>query len=227
MKKFTIAVVLLIFTISSVDAQKFAFGTRIAPMISWSKVTPYEDNTTSYSNDGVRGGIALGPSMQYNFSEKFGLEVGFLFSWQGNKFNQTATLGVIDIDLNYKVKRQYLHIPVTVNGNIPIIDLLDVVMTFGAMPSVQLSGKCDITENKTGKEIKLDHKVPSIPVNFYLIAGAGALIHLTDDVGLSAGIKYNHGLIDAWDDDQSNLFVKKMTEKHHFVALDLGLYIKF
>lgn len=222
MKKLTLAVILIFFSFTAINAQGYSFGARFTPMLSWSKVL--STDTFDYVNDGTKLGIALGPSMKVNVSKNFNAEIGVLFSWQGNKFNQFR---MDSLDYNYDIKRQYMHIPVTVNGNIPIHRYFDAVMTFGVMPSIQLSSVADITDNTTEGFVKQNYDIPGMPLNFYLIAGAGGLIHLTKEVSFAIGAKYNHGTIDAWNDKSTNTYIKELAEKHHFVTVDLGLYIDF
>jgi hypothetical protein len=221
MKKLLLSLLALVF-VSGLSAQTFSFGARTTPMISWSKVESTDD--FDFTNNGAKLGFSIGPSLKTNLSDNFNIEVGLLFSWQGNKFNQFRA---DSIDYNYDIRRQYLHIPVTANGNIPLHRYFDAVMTFGVMPSIQLSSIADITDNVTGEVVKPNYDIPGSYGNFYLIAGAGGVIHLTREVDFAIGAKYNHGTIDAWFDRERNTYIKELTEKHHFVSVDLGLYIKF
>lgn len=220
MKKLLLSLLTLFF-VSGLSAQSFSFGARTTPMVAWSKVVSTDD--FDFTTDGVKVGFSIGPSLKANISKNFNFEVGALFSWQGSKFNQTNDT----LDYNFNTKRQYLHIPVTANGNIRIHKYFDAVMSFGVMPSIQLGSMADVTNNADGTIVKQNYDMPGSYGNFYLIAGAGGLIHLTKEVDFAIGAKYNHGTIDAWIDREKNTYIKELTEKHHFVSVDMGLYIKF
>ncbi len=221
MKKLILSIALILVAMSNINAQEFAFGARVIPFISWSHVEN-NDPQVNFNKNGVKLGIAIGPAAKYKFNDNFDLEGGILFSWQGSKFTQDSTAAT-GIDSDFNVKRQYMHISVNANGNVPLNDLIDVSMSFGVMPAIQISSHYDIKNSVVNLK---NQKVPSIPFNLYLVAGAGVQFHLTDIVTCSANVRYNHGTADVWRDNKDN-YVPKLKEKNHFVSLDLGVFINF
>ena len=101
--------------LSFANAQIDSFGGKIVPIIGWSSVQ--STDTVDFSNEGIKLGIGIGPAVKIKVGNNFNTEVGLLFSWQGNKFSQK-----IDTVLNYKynIKRQYLQIPISFNGNFKV-----------------------------------------------------------------------------------------------------------
>ncbi|MEA2041026.1 MAG: outer membrane beta-barrel protein [Bacteroidota bacterium] len=222
MKKILTSIAVVLFVAQMVSAQSFSFGAKVVPIFGWSNVT--DTDTFNFTNDGIKSGIGIGPALKINMGDNFNTEVGVLFTWQGSKFSQTKdTL----FSYGYDIKRQYMQIPVSFNASFDVASSTRVVMSFGGTPAIQLSSVADISDNNDDTSLQTDFDIPGTFFNLYLMAGLGASIELTDGVKFVPVVKYNHGVIDSWYDGDDNAYVKYLTEKNHFISLDLGLFIDF
>jgi hypothetical protein len=219
--------ILLLLTSYNAFSQKYSFGAKFSPMVSWS--VPVNTTNFDYQNDKLKFGIGFGPSLKINMSKNFNTDIGVMFTWQGTRFDQINTIDTLPA-LSYKfdTKIQYLQIPINFEGKIDLSNDFALSLDFGIIPAINLSSTADVTDNLANNAVvDSDLNIPTSIFNLFLSAGAGVVYRISDDVCLSSIILYNNGIFDVWYDKNSDTYIKQLDMKNHYISMNIGVHIDF
>jgi hypothetical protein len=229
MKKSILFLICILSVSLSFSQSNTAFGLRVIPTFDWTRLT--DTSYYSYDHTGVKAGIGFGPSLRYEVSENFNVDVSGIFTWQRTGIHQTFDLlGVRTVDRTEDIKIQYLKIPLNFNGQFTVYGDIQALINFGLGAGIKLSSYRQVTDNIL--EFTNDYEdVRAINfVDIYLAAGLGLVYNIDDNLHLSVTGQYNNGVLDGWlnnRNDEPLSFINDLTMKHRNIALNIGFYIDF
>ncbi len=231
MKKILLLTVGLVFTMTSLFAQKgLSFGLRAIPTLNWVSMTD-GDSLYSYSSSGTKLGIGFGPSVRYKFSDNFNMDVSGIFTWQKfgiDQTNESTNPNPVNRTENFKV--QFLQIPLNFNGQFDVAQDFQALINFGVGTGIKLKSSRVLIDNTNPQLYTNEYKPTSVLnfIDFYLTAGAGAVYNIEDNLHLSLTVQYNNGIFDGWlnnKNDNINSTIEDLNLKHKNVAFSLAFYI--
>ncbi len=231
MKKILVLIVISVFTLTGLYAQKgLSFGLRAIPTLNWTSNTD-GDSLYSYASSGTKLGIGFGPSVRYKFSDNFNVDVSGIFTWQKFGLNQTnESTNPVPVNRTENFKVQFLQIPLNFNGQFDVAQDIKALINFGVGTGIKLKSSRVLIDNSNPALYSSEYKPTSVLnfIDFYLTAGAGAVYDIEDNLHLSLTVQYNNGIIDGWlnnKNDNVNSTIGDLTLKHKNVAFSLAFYI--
>jgi len=207
-----------------------SFGVRIIPTFDWTNLTD-TGSLYSYENTGVKTGIGFGPSLRYEVSDNFNVDVSGIFTWQKVGINQRSELlGVTLLDKTEDVKIQYLKVPLNFNGQFNIVGDIQALINFGVGAGIKLSAYRKVSDNILSWSTDYETVRAINFIDFYLTAGLGLVYNIDDNLHLSLTGQYNNGILDGWlnnKNDEPLSTIDDLTLKHRSIGLNIGFYIDF
>jgi hypothetical protein len=220
MKK-TIFLLLILFTVNALFAQKFQFGLKFNPHLSWLK----SDNKDLASNKGVVFGFSYGLVVDYNFLENVGLnfEPSHVFYNCNSTIKNDTMLGTL------KWKFQYIELPIALKMRTNQIGKMTYYGKIGLAPSINTSSKLNDAKSSKGTNL----------FNIGMLIGAGVHYHLGGTTVLLMGVTFHNGFLRFHKDDAISEVAKnskdttvlnlqvidldKVNMKPAFISLDIAI----
>lgn len=190
MRKLVLFVVLFLIVRGAAIAQdqKFHFGLKIIPSMSWIK----PDNK-GLSREGYRLGFGYGVQTEFRLQENYAICSGVQVVYRNGDIsfagNQASGTQVEDVTVNYNL--QYLEIPVCLKMMTRKFDRIRYFGQFGFSPGLNLKAKRD-----TPVEENEDFKSDVFPINMNMIVGAGIEYEISGSTVAFGGLEFSNGFID-------------------------------
>ena len=198
MKRITLLSIFLLFGTFATNAQKFHFGLKAAPGISWIK-----PDTKGLDNDGVKLGFSYGiiTEFAFNKNENYALATGLEVVYRGGKLSQLDTSianGVIQI-VNRKTKYslQYLELPITLKMKTNEIGAFKYFGQFGLVPALNI--KATVKDDTDGNLFADGSKSDINSISASLLIALGLEYNLVGNTSMVVSIGFNNGLVDFLD----------------------------
>jgi hypothetical protein len=190
-------ILLLFFALSTYcHAQKFDFGLKLNPHVSWFKV----DNKDSVTNNGVKFGFSYGLSSEINFSDNYSLSIEIL-----QVFLNAGSVDKHHFSATYKL--QNIEIPFFIKMKTNDINDFKYYGEFGLAPSFRTSAK--INDQKGMEETKL--------LNMALVIGTGFYYKLAGSTYAIAGLSLHNNFVPV------NVSTDRYKLKPIYIAMDFGV----
>lgn len=200
MKKLVLSAILLTALSTTLSAQeslssndqKFNFGLKATPTISWLRV-----DAEGVSNDGIRIGFTYGLVTEFRISNNYAFGTGIDISYRGGKYK----FEIENKNVAVTQKLQFLDVPVALKLRTNEIGYMKYFGTFGFLPGVIIKATKSVESDSpyfgdgTNKSNQSDFTV----FNLGLLVGAGLEYNIGGKTSITAGLTYNNGFIDIWD----------------------------
>jgi hypothetical protein len=186
MKKLVLIAAAFILMLPSAFAQKgLHAGLKVTPITTWmfNKDVSDAGDDLDYK---TTFGYMFGATVNYHFTDGFGLGADFLYSSQGQNFTRFGEDGG-----GLKVK--YLKIPVLIHFNTNSDEVVYFQGTFGPQFGVLLSAKNEFA----GLEIDVKDDFESLNIGLVLGFGLGFNVH--ENFKINAGLRFDGALTSATD----------------------------
>jgi hypothetical protein len=139
-------------------------------------------------------GVAPAISLGYNFTDKIGLQLDFIYSFQGAKYQQTLKGGSA---LNRLVELDYFKIPVYFKYENTLPNVKNVKAFIMAGPEMGFLQSASIISNYVEAPYAgNDERYRFEPVDFELAGEAGVYIYASKDLYFTIGARLDYGLLD-------------------------------
>lgn len=225
---------LFLFTITALKAEeaeeydKFKFGARINPNISWLAPDLGTPEERSVSNNGVNPGFSFGLEGNYYFARNYAFytELRITRNIEGDLRARKESAGREDFTFRFN----YVEVPVGFKLKSSQTGLLDFFIRFNLVPGFSTSREGDLYELATG-EINEDVSLND-DVRFFRGAGEIALgtrYHVAGSIYLKSSISYNHGFFNIIQGSPDNVALDDLRDrndlsvKNHYLGLNLGV----
>ena len=185
----------ILFSATPASAQATTFGVQGGINIANVSFTP-EDSTDPFNPEfKSRTRAVFGGFVARDFNAKAGLQIDFLYSQKGSKFDFTEADGT---DVAFEAGIDYIEIPVLIRANIPGSGSVKA-RVFGG-PSFAFKVKDDITATVDGFEVPDAEVAEFKSTDFGLVIGGAVQFGQ-----VFVDVRYNWGLVnileDAFGDD--------------------------
>jgi len=229
---------------SAQESKSFSFGFKVSPNFAWVKVQegPMTNNGLGLGfTYGVTADFMLLKNQNYWLSTELDVtslpsKVQYTRELMRTSMNSTATFGSV----NFNYSNQYLQIPVSIKFKTDDLGGLKYYMQFGLGLSVAMNTKVETDANQDFNGIAgLTTYDPNNSANgkydFYgggnpelsfiddinnfrgsMIIGAGVEYHLSGNMNMVAGLKFDNGFTDIFGDARVNA-------RNNFLSLQVGL----
>lgn len=176
---------------NTLNAQKgLQLGIEGSPQFSW-LVNADDINDSKFDDLNAFNG-AFGISTQYGFTEKFGVGLNVLYSYQGDKYVWRGLE-------RYKTL-QYIKVPVMFTVHLHSVNNEALVFTGKVGPQLNILTDAKLLD-QDGNRILSNYKNAFAPVDLSLMLSAGIGYMLTDNIVLDAALRYDAGITNAEDSD--------------------------
>lgn len=217
MKKLVLSAILLTALSTTLSAQeslssndqKFNFGLKATPTISWLRV-----DAEGVSNDGIRIGFTYGLVTEFRISNNYAFGTGIDISYRGGKYKYDKGGSV-----SVTQKLQFLDVPVALKLRTNEIGYMKYYGTFGFLPGViikateSVDSDSPIVADRSNRSNQSDFTV----FNLGLLVGAGLEYNIGGKTAITAGLTYNNGFIDIWD-------MKDAQMNSDNISLNIGVF---
>lgn len=218
MKKLVLSAILLTALSTTLSAQeslssndqKFNFGLKATPTISWLRV-----DAEGVSNDGIRIGFTYGLVTEFRISNNYAFGTGIDISYRGGKYK--FDVGSDKVSVTQKL--QFLDVPVALKLRTNEIGYMKYYGTFGFLPGViikateSVDSDSPIVADRSNRSNQSDFTV----FNLGLLVGAGLEYNIGGKTAITAGLTYNNGFIDIWD-------MKNAQMNSDNISLNIGVF---
>lgn len=212
MKRLLLTLSLTIISISLFAQAEFHFGIKAAPSLAWLR-----SDTKGYDSDGSKFGFSYGLITEFNFANRYAFATGLDVTYRGGKFKtvqQLKTLvnedSVVSISSSYNL--QYIELPITLKLKTNEIGAMTYWVQIGVAPGMNIRAKMDyeaniqtttggMVKNSDAGETKVDVQDDINTLNISMLIGAGTEYTLSGSTVLLAGIHFNNGFTDVFDND--------------------------
>lgn len=226
MKKVFATICLLSLSATWVQAQDHAvrFGIKASPNLGF--MSP---NTKELKNDGTRfgytfglmGDFAIGSTGNYAFATGLYL----------NNVGGQVTLPAKDVNLEHKMRYQYVELPITLKLKTNEIGYMTYYgqVGFGAAFNVAAKADLDIYDAATGTKITSKDNDFMKNTNLFkasLVVGAGFEYNFSGNTALQVGITYNNGFTNIFNGYKATTDgdLKSLSAKQNYFELSLGVF---
>lgn len=235
---FTFFVSLSTFAQRTADDNRFEFGLRIAPIISW---TSSDSKTLEPGGNSLDWNYGLTLSKKINERYLWSTEINVAYINTKMKFTsvdyEKGSMSGSGFDVNLTYHQSYIEIPLLIKMRTnEIKDNMRIYGEFGLGNSFLFRNKADVDSKTSALNITnmdvdnpdasdkftLKHsdnqQTASIQLNAYrmsMIIGAGAIFDINSTSHLYAGLRYNGAINDMMSDDV-------WTARYTYTALNLG-----
>lgn len=190
MKKF-IAVNFIVITIACHAQQGFNIGAGLGLNAVW--ITHQDDYGQVGIEHTVDYGLAPAIMLGYNFTDKLGLQLDFIYSFQGAKYQQTLQ----GTQLNRLVELDYFKIPVYFKYQNQLPNAKNAKAFIMAGPQVGFLQSASIISNYLDAPyVGTNEKYRFESVDVDLAAEAGVYIYASDNVYFTLAARVDYGLVD-------------------------------
>jgi hypothetical protein len=208
---------------------KFRFGFKVAPSLSWMK-----PDVKNFSSDGSRVGFIYGLMMDYNFGKNYAFATGLEISYRGGiiKYDYTYNASTnnpnsFSGDDTYSLK--YVEIPLTVKMKTNEIGYITYFGQFGLVPGIKISAKEDFTQTKTtpsGPKATTDSDVnaDASGINVSLLFALGLEYRISGNTAIYSSFQFSNGFTDVLtgsNHDDTNTELKAIS---NYFSLNVGVF---
>ena len=191
-----------LFAQSDYDEQKFHFGLKASPVISWARI-----EAPGVESDGIRIGFTYGLMTESAFTKNYAFATGVDVSYRGGKYTQKD----FDLDQNNPInplvdvtrtqRFQMIEIPVALKLKTNEIGYIKYYGMFGGVPGFIVKSTEDV--ESANQSILADSKKRGNQSEFSffnvsLHVGLGIEYNLGGSTAFTTGLHYTNGLIDVW-----------------------------
>lgn len=187
MKKLVLIAAAFLMMLPTAFAQKgLHAGLKVTPMTTWMFNKDFSDAGDELDYRATFG-YMLGATVNYHFTDGFGVGADFLYSSQGQNF---TTFGEDGAELKVK----YLKIPVLIHFNTMSDEVVYFQGTFGPQFGILLSAE---TTDPNGIIPDLDVKDEMESLNIGLVLGFGLGFNVHENFKINAGLRFDGALTSA------------------------------
>lgn len=181
--------------------QNVRFGIMASPQFAFSR-----SNDQMVSQDGIKLGLQYGLMIDFalDLNQRYAVHTGFYHSLTGARIIQSVdSAGTTVLTKSQHFKYQYINIPLTMRLRTNEIGYITYWGQFGVTPGILVSSRIDQTADPdpngqfTRENEKLDG---AVPINLSLTLGGGIEYSLGGATSLIAGLQYNNGFTNVYDD---------------------------
>lgn len=210
------AVLLLAIVTNDVNAQKgWNVSAKGAPQFSI--VYNEDDYKTEDEFDYKKMiNVAFGVGVGYNFSSRSGLELGVLYSLQGQKYKEQNT--------ELKQKMNYIKLPLTYNYTFNPLDKVAIIGKLG--PQLNILATSKVTD-ANGKTIVGDTKEFFNDVTFGAVAGIATQFSLNKQWFLTTGLRYDLDFTNAENKNHSDYPAGRKKTYNMTGGIEIGIKYAF
>jgi hypothetical protein len=215
----------VLFAQSNYDEQKFHFGLKASPVVSWLR---FEDDLAE--NDGIRIGFTYGLMTEFAFTQNYAFLTGVDVSYRGGKYTSKRSITtfvpfdnqgniiyipqIIETDIEVTQKFQIIEIPIGLKLKTNEIGYIKYYGIFGAQPGFIVKAEEDL--ESSNQDVKLDHSKRGNQSDFSffnisLNVGLGLEYNLGGSTAFTTGIHYTNGLIDIWKVEDAQMRMDAIT----------------
>lgn len=191
MKKLVLIAAAFVLMMPAAFAQKgLHAGLKVTPLTTWMFNSDFSDAGDELDYKPTFG-YQFGATVNYHFTDGFGLGADFIYASQGQNFTSFDEDGS-------KLKVKYLKIPVLIHFNTNSEEVVYFQGTFGPQFGLLLSGK---VEDPTGFVPELDVKDELESLNIGLVLGFGLGFNVHENFKITAGLRFDGALTSATVED--------------------------
>lgn len=177
--------------VTNAQDQKFHFGLKIVPSMTWLK----PDNK-GVERDGRRIGFGYGIQTEFRFQENYAIASGVQVTYRGGNLRTKDSL-VNNSELVQKNRLQYVEVPFGLKMKTNEFGKTRYFGQFGFSPGFNIAAKAD---NNFEDDIDIQEDVNLFNLN--MIVGAGVEYTLSGSTVLMGGIEFNNGFLDVFKDSR-------------------------
>ncbi len=198
MKKLFFAAIIAVFTMTSVNAQKF--GAKLGLNLA---------TVTNYDNAKMKTGFHVGGVAEFEITEQFTFQPEIVFSMQGVKINNGVE-GVGGLD-DSRLKLNYINVPLIAKYYVT------EALSIQAGPQIGFLMSANYAESAFGgvSDTDLDVKDDKNSIDYGVDFGVGYKM----DFGLFIDARYNLGLADIFKDNPTDT-----TFKNNVISISVGYF---
>lgn len=229
MKKYIVAIVVLILFASALKAQEtskpFNFSVRVGPNISWLK-----SNSDVADANGPIIGFSWGALFEIPLKDNFSCVSGFNIHFAGGKISYTGLNQSIAVIVDEQYTLKYLELPVILKLRTHEVNGYSYYGQLGLGTSFRLNSRVSrtfkavpassIPSTFERQELNSDNLTSFIRESF--IIGVGAQYSLQKNFKLFGGLNFNNGLTDILKKGPYNTSDPKVIS--NFIEINVGLY---
>jgi opacity protein-like surface antigen len=189
MKKLVLIAAAFILMLPSAFAQKgLHAGLKVTPITTWMFNKDFSDAGDELDYK-TTFGCMFGATVNYHFTDGFGLGADFLYSSQGQNFKSFGEDGA-------ELKVKYLKIPILLHFNTNSEEVVYFQGNFGPQFGVLLSGEVQDPNNLIG-DVDVKDELESLNIGLVLGFGLGFNVH--ENFKINAGLRFDGALTSATD----------------------------
>lgn len=201
MRKLVLFILLFLFARGAAFSQdqKFHFGLKVIPSMSWVK----PDNK-GQSREGYRLGFGYGVQTEFRLQENYAICSGVQVVYRGGNILKEGEVDVNNSplpDSTFNYRMQFLEIPVCLKMMTRKFDRIRYFGQFGFAPGFNLKAKRD-----SPKEENEEFKSEIFPLNMNMIIGAGVEYEISGSTVAFGGLEFSNGFIDIFKGSQRKGF---------------------
>jgi hypothetical protein len=205
----------VLFAQSNYDEQKFHFGLKASPVVSWARI-----EAPGVESDGIRIGFTYGLMTEFAFTKNYAFATGVDVSYRGGKYTQkvtainTQTLQFQTIDVTRIQKFQMIEIPVTLKLKTNEIGYMKYYGMFGGVPGFIVKSTEDVESSNQDVLPDRDKRGNQSDFAFFNVSlhvGLGIEYNLGGSTAFTTGIHYTNGLIDIWKEENAQMRMDAIT----------------
>lgn len=173
--------------VTNAQDQKFHFGLKIVPSMTWLK----PDNK-GVERDGRRIGFGYGIQTEFRFQENYAIASGVQVTYRGGNLRTKDSLAN-NSELVQKNRLKYVEVPFGLKMKTNEFGKTRYFGQFGFSPGFNIAAKED---NNFEDDIDIQEDVNLFNLN--MIVGAGVEYTLSGSTVLMGGIEFNNGFLDVF-----------------------------
>jgi opacity protein-like surface antigen len=198
--------------------QKFHFGLKAAPALTW-----FKSDTKGLNSDGSRLGFIYGLIAEFNFGKNYAFATGIDVAYRGGKFKQSVETPGNTLITSTDLRLQYIELPLTLKFKTNEIGYITYYLQAGVSMGFNIRSRADIhidhqsmgtTQSSDSSDVDIDDSINAF--NLCMVLGGGIEYSLSGNTALLAGITFSNGLLDVLDDSEA-----KATS--NYLALTIGV----
>ncbi len=192
----------VLFAQSNYDEQKFHFGLKASPVVSWARI-----EAPGVESDGIRIGFTYGLMTEFAFTKNYAFATGVDVSYRGGKYTQkNFDLNENDpfnqlVDVTRTQKFQIIELPVALKLKTNEIGYIKYYGMFGGVPGFIVKSTEDVESSNQDVLKDNDKRGNQSDFAFFNVSlhvGLGIEYNLGGSTAFTTGIHYTNGLIDVW-----------------------------
>jgi opacity protein-like surface antigen len=220
----SLLLILVVFTIINIKAQKVSGGMYFSPILSWEKT-----DEKKVESAGNRFSYGYGIFVYYNFTDNFSLASGINVNEVGGRLKYTEgliyeyedQLDTLPDGVRIKSKIRYVELPISLIGKTNEIGYMKYYMKAGISPMFRWKAKADIDTQDEITDVNIKDEINIFNLAFHV--GAGFEYSLGGNTALITELTFYNGLTDITHDD-SDKFNTYSVLTHQFM---LKVGVKF